>query len=84
MDGPKDWPDNIRPISCCLDKFCWGDTAVYHQVGCYDTLVEKIHMSTSILVYVGIGIAFVEVSLSAGTLCHESTITMFVWLTSAF
>uniref|UniRef100_A0AAR5QD54 Tetraspanin n=1 Tax=Dendroctonus ponderosae TaxID=77166 RepID=A0AAR5QD54_DENPD len=61
VDGPKDWPDNIRPISCCLDKFCWGDTAVYHQVGCYDTLVEKIHMSTSILVYVGIGIAFVEI-----------------------
>lgn len=61
VDGPKDWPDNIRPISCCLDKFCWGDTAVYHQVGCYDTLVEKIHSSTLVLVYVGIGIAFVEV-----------------------
>lgn len=61
VDGPKDWPDNIRPISCCLDKFCWGDTAVYHQVGCYDTLVEKIHQSTTVLVYVGIGIAFVEV-----------------------
>ncbi|XP_050313706.1 23 kDa integral membrane protein-like isoform X2 [Anthonomus grandis grandis] len=61
VDGPKDWPDTIRPISCCLDKFCWGDTAVYHQVGCYDTLVEKIHASTAVLVYVGIGIAFVEI-----------------------
>ncbi|CAG9760586.1 unnamed protein product [Ceutorhynchus assimilis] len=61
VDGPKDWPDNIRPISCCLDKFCWGDTAVYHQVGCYDTLVEKIHSSTAVLVYTGIGIAFVEI-----------------------
>ncbi|XP_030759124.1 23 kDa integral membrane protein-like isoform X4 [Sitophilus oryzae] len=61
VDGPKDWPDKIRPISCCLDKFCWGDTAVYHQVGCYDTLVEKIHASTTVLVYVGVGIAFVEI-----------------------
>ncbi|KAF7288112.1 hypothetical protein GWI33_000163 [Rhynchophorus ferrugineus] len=61
VDGPKDWPDKIRPISCCLDKFCWGDNSVYHQVGCYDTLVEKIHASTTVLVYVGVGIAFIEI-----------------------
>ncbi|XP_060528391.1 CD63 antigen-like isoform X2 [Cylas formicarius] len=61
VDGPRDWPNANRPISCCLDKFCAGDYAVYHQIGCYDQLVEKIQESTSVLAYVGVGIAFMEI-----------------------
>lgn len=76
MDGPKDWPEKQRPYSCCHkidragaeppeDFHCKqaepGDDILYVP-GCYEMLKEKAKSAASVLIGVGIGIAFVEVT----------------------
>ncbi|KAK5645505.1 hypothetical protein RI129_006805 [Pyrocoelia pectoralis] len=76
VEGPTDWPDKQRPFSCChkterLDAkppesfHCVqaepGDDILY-SVGCFDKLQMKADSSAKILIGVGIGIAFVEIS----------------------
>lgn len=76
IEGPTDWPGNQRPITCCHkitdradppeDFHCKaalpGDEILY-STGCFEVLQMKADMNAKILIGVGIGIAFVEVSL---------------------
>lgn len=69
MDGPNDWsPANgftlSFPSSCCMDMqvICQiGSTSVY-QEGCFNKLEMRVHKGATVLIGVGIGIAFVEAS----------------------
>ncbi|CAL1681603.1 unnamed protein product [Lasius platythorax] len=69
VDGPNDWgPANgftsSFPSSCCMDMqvICQiGSTSVY-QEGCFNKLEMRVHKGATVLIGVGIGIAFVEIA----------------------
>lgn len=72
VNGPQDWQGQKTPFSCCtneqlpqdVEQFCSdnGVGAYLYKTGCYEKLQMKIQSNTKILIGVGIGIAFVEVS----------------------
>lgn len=70
MDGPTDWsPANgftsSFPSSCCmhdLQVICQISSTSVYQEGCFDKLAMRVHKGATVLIGVGIGIAFVEAS----------------------
>lgn len=73
MESSKDWQGQKTPFSCCtfdklpqdVEPFCSDNgVGIYlYETGCFDKLQMKIASNTKIIIGVGIGIAFVEVSL---------------------
>ncbi|EFN60280.1 CD63 antigen [Camponotus floridanus] len=70
VDGPNDWsPANgfmsNFPSSCCIqdDQLinCRLDNVAYRE-GCFSKLEMRVHKGATVLIGVGIGIAFVEAS----------------------
>lgn len=74
VDSPTDWKK--RPASCChatrenapdpTQEQCGnakpGDEFLY-SYGCFDELQMKAESSSKVLIGVGIGVAFIEVSI---------------------
>jgi len=64
VDGPRDWINQIPfPLSCCDDtqlSICQLSNA--YKEGCFSKLEMRIQNSATVLIGVGIGIAFVEAS----------------------
>ncbi|XP_058800473.1 CD63 antigen [Phymastichus coffea] len=69
IDAPTDWLreagiTNGLPASCCVDttvRTCANNAEAY-QRGCFSELVMNVEKNASVLIGVGIGIAFVEVA----------------------
>ncbi|XP_011267955.1 CD63 antigen [Camponotus floridanus] len=70
VDGPNDWsPANgfmsNFPSSCCIqdDQLinCRLDNVAYRE-GCFSKLEMRVHKGATVLIGVGIGIAFVEIA----------------------
>jgi len=70
VDGPEDWTPAKGfmaanfPTSCCADMqvICQlGGTSLYKD-GCFSKLEMRVRKGATILIGVGIGIAFIEVS----------------------
>lgn len=69
VDGPTDWsPANgftsSFPSSCCmhdLQVICQISSTSVYQEGCFDKLAMRVHKGATVLIGVGIGIAFVEI-----------------------
>ncbi|KAH0816700.1 hypothetical protein GEV33_006091 [Tenebrio molitor] len=79
VEGPTDWPENARPMSCCHptregapppESFhCQAakpEDGIMYQDGCFYQLQAKAESSAKILIGVGIGIAFIEVQKFCG------------------
>ncbi|RZF45343.1 hypothetical protein LSTR_LSTR002786 [Laodelphax striatellus] len=74
VDGPRGWltvfPTNNVPGSCCREPpasanaFCRNtlDDTVIFQDGCYQKLKNKVKDNIVLIMGVGIGVAFIEVS----------------------
>lgn len=81
VDGPTDWsPANgftgNFPSSCCMDMqvTCQiGSLSVYAE-GCFNKLEMRVRKGATVLIGVGIGIAFVEVAGIVLACCLASAI----------
>lgn len=75
IDGPSDWQSQPIPTACCQmesedkeapSQHCNRNQngAIYLSTnGCYNKLTEKAGANVKVLIGIGIGIAFVQVSL---------------------
>ncbi|EFA09563.1 23 kDa integral membrane protein [Tribolium castaneum] len=74
VEGPADWPENTRPVSCCHAiregvnppeahhcRAAKPEDEILYVDGCFYQLQDKAESAAKILIGVGIGIAFVEV-----------------------
>lgn len=74
VEGPSDWPENTRPVTCCHAtregveppeahhcRAAKPQDEILYVDGCFYQLQEKAESAAKILIGVGIGIAFVEV-----------------------
>ncbi|CAH1154154.1 unnamed protein product [Phaedon cochleariae] len=71
VDGPGDWQGQSTPNSCCTSEKLDQETEAYcldnafgtymFKTGCFEHLKGKFESNSTILIGVGIGIAFVEV-----------------------
>ncbi|EGI68525.1 CD63 antigen [Acromyrmex echinatior] len=59
VDGPRDW---IIPSSCCDETLSICQIVTANTEGCFSKLEMRVQNSATILIGVGIGIAFVEAS----------------------
>ncbi|KAG5323170.1 TSN6 protein, partial [Acromyrmex heyeri] len=72
VDGPRDWIDNgaysagVIPSSCCDETLSICQIVTANTEGCFNKLEMRVQNSATILIGVGIGIAFVEASKIAG------------------
>lgn len=69
VDGPYDWTMNSAfiatlPPSCCMKMQdpCGIGSPDVNKDGCFEKLKMRVQNGATILIGVGIGIAFVEVS----------------------
>ncbi|KAF5306166.1 hypothetical protein FQR65_LT07442 [Abscondita terminalis] len=71
VEGPADWNQNqlVKPESCCKDPKKFPNCENY-EMGCYTQLKLKVENKATILIGVGIGIAFVQSKLRQ---CHNRT-----------
>ncbi|KAL6255277.1 CD63 antigen [Pogonomyrmex barbatus] len=65
IDGPIDWNNSAKkfPESCCnenMQMICSYNTA--YKEGCFSKLEMRVENNATILIGVGIGIAFVEIA----------------------
>lgn len=85
VNGPDDWrkAGRLLPISCCTkyssqsEEECRRNnsgTSVY-SAGCYSKIKDKINANATLLVGVGIGIAFIEVCF----FIQLFTPDLFIW-----
>ncbi|XP_043272453.1 CD63 antigen [Venturia canescens] len=88
VDGPGDWEQlsisgitqpGFLPQSCCKDlrpnSSCRSfDVLSLSQTGCYAALENRVHKGASVLIGVGIGIAFIEVAGIVFACCLAITI----------
>ncbi|XP_011049563.1 PREDICTED: CD63 antigen [Acromyrmex echinatior] len=58
VDGPRDW---IIPSSCCDETLSICQIVTANTEGCFSKLEMRVQNSATILIGVGIGIAFVEI-----------------------
>lgn len=78
MDGPDDWPKGQRPMTCChsqrqgapppQDVHCNNASVnddILYSDGCFMRLKDKVDSGAKVLIGVGIGIAFIEVTLTS-------------------
>lgn len=69
VDGPKDWFNGNTgfPSSCCNDTQLTQATNVQcviynaHKEGCFSKMEMRVHNDATVLIGVGIGIAFIEI-----------------------
>lgn len=70
MDSAKDWGKNLPgtqlPYSCCKDSGPNDACETYevskiHETGCFTALEMRVKTGATVLIGVGIGIAFIEV-----------------------
>ncbi|KYN40073.1 CD63 antigen [Trachymyrmex septentrionalis] len=68
VDGPRDWSDNgaypagVIPSTCCDETVSVCQIVTANTEGCFSKLEMRVQNSATILIGVGIGIAFVEAS----------------------
>lgn len=70
VDGPNDWsPANgftsSFPSSCCMQDMqviCQISSTLVYKEGCFSKLEMRVHKGASVLIGVGIGIAFIEIA----------------------
>lgn len=69
MDGPRDWiessgayPAREFPSSCCDDRVSICQFVNANTEGCFKKLEMRVQNGATVLIGVGIGIAFVEAS----------------------
>ncbi|KAL6429222.1 hypothetical protein ACFW04_008144 [Cataglyphis niger] len=83
VDGPNDWsPANGFtsgfPSSCCkqdMNMICQiNNEALVYQEGCFNKLEMRVHKGATVLIGVGIGIAFVEIAGIILACCLAATI----------
>ncbi|KAM0731349.1 CD63 antigen [Formica fusca] len=82
VDGPNDWtPSNgftlTFPSSCCKHDpqvICQVNDATVYQEGCFSKLEMRVHKGATVLIGVGIGIAFVEIAGIILAWCLAATI----------
>ncbi|XP_012054698.1 PREDICTED: CD151 antigen [Atta cephalotes] len=63
-DGPRDWIDNPAgiPSSCCNETMLVCQIVTANTEGCFRKLEMRVQNSATVLIGVGIGIAFVEIA----------------------
>ncbi|KYN26889.1 CD63 antigen [Trachymyrmex cornetzi] len=67
VDGARDWIDNVNlvgviPPSCCDETMTICQVVTANKEGCFNKLEMRVQNSATVLIGVGIGIAFVEAS----------------------
>ncbi|XP_032669233.1 CD151 antigen [Odontomachus brunneus] len=67
VDGPSDWNTGFRPFpsSCCttdMQVICQYGNPTMYKDGCFSKLEMRVMKGATVLIGVGIGIAFVEIA----------------------
>ncbi|XP_018358143.1 PREDICTED: CD63 antigen isoform X2 [Trachymyrmex cornetzi] len=67
VDGARDWIDNVNlvgviPPSCCDETMTICQVVTANKEGCFNKLEMRVQNSATVLIGVGIGIAFVEIA----------------------
>ncbi|XP_020291393.1 CD63 antigen [Pseudomyrmex gracilis] len=69
VDGPSDWTSSTLsfPSSCCMEDSqvigsCQMGSTMMYREGCFNKLEMRVQKSATVLIGVGIGIAFIEIA----------------------